>query len=302
MAPKKAAAPQAQGPKKGNGKPNKGGKNDSDDDDALLAAASATAAAAAVTLNAQKAADEAKKAKAVAEAKAKKEAAVAAAKKLPPVELGAAAKFIGDALRVKLGNLRDSVFATYVFHRFIMQLVEKNRRISLAVGGESGAEHEVKFFEVHDDKHPGDNHSWNVFTLANGDVYVIDISLEQFVPSGRYGYRKDALEIEGWVPVKAVSRILEFNAPEGSELHKGVLGVDAGILNDGQISVATGVQEGSHDTYIRFLIAAGDGRHKNMDAEERSVAEILQRNRSVPLWLDLHEKLEEKFLNGGDKK
>jgi hypothetical protein len=140
-----------------------------------------------------------------------------------------------------------------------------------------------------------------VLTLANGEVYVIDISLEQFVPSGRYGYRKDTLEIEGWIPVKAVSRIVEFNAPEGSDVHPGVLGEDAGILNDGQIVVATGVPSGSHDTYIRFLIAAGDGRHKNMDAEERSVAEILQRNRSVPLWLDLHEKLEEKYLSG-DKK
>lgn len=300
MAPK--AKQQQTGPKKGNA--NKGSSknvNDSDDDDALLAAATAKAADAAKTLNAQKAAADAKKAKLEAEAKAQLAASIDAAKKLPPVDLTEAAKFICDSLRVKLGGtLRDAVWATYVFHRFIMQVVEKHRRISLKVTTADGGEKdmEVKSFEVHDDKHPGDNHSWNVFTLKDGEegVYVLDLSLDQFVPSGRYGYRKDNLETEGWVPVKAVSRIVEFNAPENSPAHAGVLGLDAGILHDGRIEVADGVRAGSHDAYVRFLVAAGDGRHKNMTADERSVAEILQRNRSVPLWLDLHARLEDKFF------
>lgn len=281
-----------------------------DDDDLLLEQQAQVAQAAAKELAAAKAKDDAKRAAAAAALEAKRVADVAAAEKLPPILVNAVAERIYRTIKAKVPSMRDVCWTAYILHRFLMQAVERHRRLALKpnthASDDSVKAEDVMSFEVHDDKHPGDLHSWNVFATASGQ-YAIDMALEQFLPSGRHGYRRDTRPEEGIIPVRSPSRIVPAGSMEstGTEApvsdaasQVGVVAIDEGVFSNGcgSIDVSLGVPSGTHDTYMKFIIAAHDGRHKKMSSGERAVAEILQRNKAVPQWVDLHSILEQEFL------
>lgn len=291
MAPKKAPTPAAPAPKK------QQKKNVShDDDDDLLEQQLKVAEAAAKELAVTKAKEDAKKAELKKAEAAKQKAEEDAARKMAPISINEVAAKIHEFVKARVPHMRDCCWASYILHRFMMQAVEKHRRLVLTPQGAS-ADEAVLSFEVHDDKHPGDLHSWNVISTASGS-YAIDISLEQFLPSGRHGYRRDKREVEGWIPVLAPSRVLPVAQVEDTPAHVGENAVDAGVFPAGGAStdVALGVPAGSHASYIKFITAANDGRHKSMTADERAIAEILQRNKAVPQWMELHALLDNTFL------
>jgi len=293
MAPKKAPAAAAPPAKKTQQK--KAANRDDDDD--LLDQQLKVAEAAAKELAVAKAKEDAKKAELKKAEAAKVKAEEEAARKMPPISVNEVAVKIYEFVKARVPHMRDCCWTSYILHRFMMQAVEKHRRLVLTPQGAS-VDEPIVSFEVHDDKHPGDLHSWNVITTASGKMYCIDMSLEQFLPSGRHGYRRDTRDVEGYIPVEAPSRVLPAAQTDDTPAHVGETAIDAGVFPVGGATtdVALGVPAGSHAAYVKFITAANDGRHKAMTADERAIAEILQRNKAVPQWMELHAVLESTFL------
>ena len=285
-------------------------KKAEDDDDKFLDEQMAVAAAAAKSLAAENAAALAKQAERQRElAKAQEAERLArakAAQDLPPIFVDDVAKKVVEISQncnltatssTKLGqnHMSDMCWIAYVINNFLSFAVENHRYISMRTILQPHGE-KVVSFEVHDDRQPNEQHSWNVITVGSGS-YAIDVTLEQFIPSGRYGYRRDAKEEDGWIPVKGSSRLL---APQASGAAPtplvGLIAVDGGILPEGPVVVEGGVAEGTYKKYLRFLSDAHSGRFNKMSAAERRAGEILFKNKAVPQWLKLHEKLIEHFF------
>lgn len=277
-------------PKKAGGK---AAKKRNDDDEALLAAAMETAKVAQKEQSAKQAEEQAKKA---AEAKAAKEAAKAAAEaaaRMPPIDIGVAAAKLSEMAH-KFPNqhdMRDMCWVTYILHNVLSYAVETGRKI--VVTPKEGANPEpVIGFEVRDDTQPGDIHSWNVITTRAG-VYALDLALEQFLPSGRHGYKRDALPQEGWVPVKAQSRITQ----SGSDaVHLGLVAIDKGIMAQPRVEVKPGfLKPGSYQAHVTFMKAAIRGNTRNMNKDEQATAQAVrskeQQGSIGSHWLEMQENL-----------
>ncbi len=281
-----------------------------DDDDKFLEEQMAVAAAAAAKLAAEKQASDAKQAEKRKEQEklqlAERLARAKAAQDLPPIFVDDVAKRVVEISQncnlsavssTKQGNhMNDMCWIAYVINNFLSLAVENNRFVSMRTILHPHGERVISF-EVHDDRQPNEQHSWNVITVGSG-TYCIDVTLEQFIPAGRYGYRRDNCEEDGWVPVKAASRLVVPPAAVGAEASRlvGVIAVDGGILPDGPVVVNAGVPDGTYKKYMRFLSDAHSGRFNKMTAEERRAGEILFKNKAVPQWLKLHEKLIEHFM------
>jgi hypothetical protein len=266
------------------------------EEEALLAAAERQGAEAQKKMNEQKAAEKEKALKAEAAEKVKQAAAAKAAAQLPPVLVDeVAAKLAAFARKIPgSDHLRDMGWLSYILHNFMMLCIEKHRRIQLRAGGPDSKPEAIVSFEVRDD--PEDVHSWNVITTASGQ-YAIDMCLEQFLPNGKHGYKRDEHAAEGWQPVKALSRLSATNAPAGTPPMPGTLATDGGVLQDEPVKVQAGVKAGHYKAYLQFLGSAHRGNHRNMSEKERRTAGILNKQKTVPLWLDLHQQLEKAFFD-----
>ncbi len=291
-------------------KSNNSKKKAEDDDDKFLEEQMATQAAQAAKLAAEKHASDARtaeKQQKQAEAdKAQRLAKAKAAQDLPPIFVDDVVKRVVEISHncnlsavssTRQGNhMNDMCWIAYVINNFLSLAVESNRFVSMRTILHPHGER-VLSFEVHDDRQPNEQHSWNVITTQTG-VYAIDVTLEQFIPAGRYGYRRDIREDEGWIPVKAASRLVVPAAGGAAEPTPlvGIIAIDGGILPDGPVVVSAGVPDGTYKKYMRFLADAHSGRFNKMTAEERRAGEILFKNKAIPQWLKLHEKLIEQFM------
>jgi len=261
-------------------KQSKKGKKSDVDEDALLAAAENTAKEAKKQQQEKNKVEQAKKAAEAKKAKEAADAARAAAQALPPLLVNDVAKAVYDAVMKKIPGtaqqgMRDLCWVSYIVHNILTYAVEHHRKVALRPPSASGkADIEpVVSFEVKDDKQPEDIHSWNVFTTKAGGVYCVDLSLDQFLPSGRHGYKHDGNDAApGWQLVKATARV----TPSTSDAPlPGLTAVDPGIISAGKISFKDGVKPGAFKAHSDFMRAAMRGNSRNMSKDEQGIASTL---------------------------
>eukprot|EP00672_Neobodo_designis_P028800 CAMPEP_0174832468 /NCGR_PEP_ID=MMETSP1114-20130205/3691_1 /TAXON_ID=312471 /ORGANISM="Neobodo designis, Strain CCAP 1951/1" /LENGTH=294 /DNA_ID=CAMNT_0016066327 /DNA_START=33 /DNA_END=917 /DNA_ORIENTATION=+ len=276
----------------------KGKKSSADDDEELLLAQAEQAAKEAKKVATDKArAEQQKKAAEAKKAKEAADAAKAAAQALPPLLVNDVVKSVFDEATKKIPGvqqhgMRDCCWLSYIVHNVLAYAIEHHRKVALRPPSASGkADPEpVISFEVRDDKHPDDIHSWNAFTTKSGGVFVADLSLDQFLPSGRHGYKHDGNNAAGWELVKASARV----TPAASDAPlPGLVAVDPGIIPAGQVTFADGLKAGAYKAHTDFMRAALRGNSRNMTKDQQAIASTLhakeKANGMVSQWLAIEE-------------
>eukprot|EP00744_Colponema_vietnamica_P012014 GILI01016871.1.p2 GENE.GILI01016871.1~~GILI01016871.1.p2 ORF type:complete len:286 (-),score=125.70 GILI01016871.1:198-1055(-) len=263
------------------------------DDFAFLEEQAKLASSAKDKLKEQKA--EQAKAKAVKDAedakkaKAEEETRIAAMQALPPVYVDEVVRTLVELKGGLDSPMRDMCWLAYCLNNFFAFVVETHRR--LHVRTEAAKEGEpVLRFECHD-LEPIENceHSWNVIHTPSG-IYSIDVTLRQFP---RYGYQRDEVQAEGYVPTKGASRLIKLGE---TKTHQGVIAKDGGVLPEsGSTIVKHGVPAGRTKKYLSFLAEAGSNRVAKMSPAEQKTAHILHAQGSANSFADVQEKLAAKF-------
>ena len=282
-------------PKKSNAAGGKKKKDDFDEDAFLAEQLKAASAEKEKLVAAKKVAEKAKQEKAKEdEAKrvAEERELAKAIAQMPPIVVEEVAAKLHELNGGEKSQIHNMCWLAYVLNNFLMLCVETKRKILI----KKDSTELVKSFEVHDlDEEEGSPHSWNVLHTSTGATYAIDLTLRQFMPSGKFGYTRDEKEdAPAFAAVKAPSRLI---ARGKTEIHTGVIAMDGGVLPiDGTTSVAAGVKPGTRKTYLAFLAAAQNGRFHGMSASEKKSADIIFRAKAASTLRDFDENLYKAFF------